>query len=279
MFNRAYYKGCEYSISGDINAQKDSIKRYEASKKWIAEPKLDGIWYVLNDDIGYTRRGNTRGVYLPPIGKGTVIVGELAESTEEAIRRKSEVGHTFVDVFDILSYKGRDTTDIPLLDRKGIIESWHKKLDENSKEYFNVVSYYESDFAGLYEKEKEGIVLKRANGTYRDWDDVWIKVKKEYTWDFVVVGYEVSDAESKSYTKIARNVIGAQYIGEILVPMVRIPIDTNTGRRVVDKFHLFKNTVVEVRGFSRTKKGSVRSPRFVRFRDDKPARDCVFAEG
>ncbi len=95
--------------------------------------------------------------------------------------------------FDILYYKDRQITDLPLMERKellnqAIIESDRlsiaRYIEDNGVEFYNLV-------AGL---ELEGVVAKRKDSQYqigkrtRD----WIKFKRLLDDDFVVCGYQQS---------------------------------------------------------------------------------------
>lgn len=275
-----YYKVCGGIILGTEEEKIEKLRLLEKSKEWVAESKNDGIWFVLigenNKTIGFTRRGNEKEHGLPHIGNGNIIIGELSESTEKAIERKAIVGHNFIDVFDIIMYKGRNIKDLNLMERKSILKQWYNELPKEHLTYFNYVVSHENNFDKLYAKEDEGIVLKQKNGIYNSYGWDWIKVKKEQTWDMVILNYVLSTAESKSYAPIAKSLILGQYSHNKLIPMTKVPISVDIGLDVVQNFDKYKYQIVEIKGFSRTKKGSVRSPVFVRFRDDKNIKDCVF---
>jgi len=276
---KSYYKSCGGSVLGTEQEKISHIQSLEKTGNWIAESKKDGIWLVLigsyDKSRGYSRRGLERIHGLPHIGEGNIIIGELSESTEEAIERKKEIGHNFLDVHDIIQFNGKSLINKTLTERKLCLKLWYKNLTQEEKNYYFINPVYFNNFAKLYQSEKEGIILKRKDGLYNSFDYDWLKVKKEDTWDFVIIGYQLSDAESKTDVPTAKNFLIAQYIKDVLTPMGKVPIPEKLGIEVAHDFSKFKGLVVEVRGFSRTKKGCVRSPRFERLRTDKPTKDCI----
>ena len=273
---KRFYKACDGLITGTEQQKKEQISKLERSGNWIAETKQDGIWFVLfeNTGKGFTRRANEKEHHLPVFHEDTILIGELGESTERAVAEKEKIGHSFIDVFDIVRVKGTDVTKENLIKRKNILKEW-LEIKSNYSDFYRYVEPHERDFVQLYEKAEEGIVLKLKDQPYTAYDYDWIKVKKEFTWDFVIVDFELSTAESKMSTPTAKNFIAGQFIGNKLKPMVKVPISIDLGMDVAKNPDKYINQVIEIRGFSRTKTGSVRSPQLVRIRDDKPVNECT----
>lgn len=273
-----YYKACQGFSMLDEEEKYKFIQRIEKSGDYIAESKKDGIWFGLfgeyNKTIGFTRRNNEKNHNLPHMGNGMIIIGELGEATERALERKEIIGHSFIDVFDIHTYDHMDLTNLPLIDRKDVIKHWLDDSSDFIKNHYLYVPYYEKDFVDLYRNEDEGIVLKRKRAKFNSFD--WIKVKKQDTWDMVIMGYELSTATSKQSIPTAKNIIVGQFKDGTLTKMTKVTIPIGLGERIADDFNLYKNKIVEIKGFCRTKIGSVRSPNLIRFRDDKNIEDCIF---
>lgn len=94
---------------------------------------------------------------------------------------------TFI-CFDIL-YKNKDLTDVPLIDRKKILNKF------NDTDYFVKTKYYEGIGKDLFEfikKENlEGIIAKKKNSLYTYDKRVkdWIKIKNFKLETFYICGY------------------------------------------------------------------------------------------
>lgn len=96
---------------------------------------------------------------------------------------------TFV-AFDILYYKDRDVTDLPLEERKNLLQ---KSFSESERLVLS--RYVENNGITFYQlaeqQELEGIVAKRKDSIYiqnkRTKD--WIKIKRMMDEDFIICGY------------------------------------------------------------------------------------------
>jgi bifunctional non-homologous end joining protein LigD len=92
--------------------------------------------------------------------------------------------------FDILYYKDKQVTDLPLMERRALLQ---KAVKENER--IAISRYIEAQGKALYEaaekQELEGVVAKRKDSKYymgkRTKD--WIKFKRLLDDDFVVCGY------------------------------------------------------------------------------------------
>lgn len=190
-----------------------------AFEGWIAEPKLDGSRYLLYFGYAHSvllsrRVSEVTGNYVDktencphltspcPELVGTVLDGEIvfgANSSEtitimgcspsKAIERQKKAGWVVYNVFDVLSFKGVDITDLPLWRRKSELD---KVFGFLNPKYFKKVSWVGlSSAVPLYEeltsKGGEGIVLKDFNSPY---GKRWIKVKKTLTLDVIIIGFK-----------------------------------------------------------------------------------------
>ena len=93
--------------------------------------------------------------------------------------------------FDILYYEDRQVTNLPLTQRKNLLQ----KAVKSENESFAVSRYIEKNGVAFYElakqNELEGIVAKRKDSRYyfdRRTKD-WIKIKYMQDDDFVILGY------------------------------------------------------------------------------------------
>jgi DNA ligase 1 len=164
---------------------------------YITELKLDGfrtIWTKFDNKVKiYTRHKNDITSKFPelvslPIPNGTVLDGEIVVTDEEGrpefeatMERfmSNKSGHNIsYSVFDIIYFNGEKVTNLPLLERKELLNKviiedtpllnkvqW---IEGNAKQYFELIKQH----------ELEGIVQKRADSKYqinkRSHD--WLKV-------------------------------------------------------------------------------------------------------
>lgn len=113
--------------------------------------------------------------------------------------------------FDILYYKDKQVTDLPLMERKALLE---KTVKENER--LAISRYIEGQGKALYEaaekQELEGVVAKRKDSKYYMGKRTkeWIKFKRLFDDDFVVCGYILKD---KGFSSI---VIGQYKDGQLV---------------------------------------------------------------
>lgn len=160
------------------------------SDEHIGELKIDGIRGIISsqDKVHmYTRHhnemtsrfGEVAAAASAAIDKGTIIDGELVVcdvstgkpdfaatmSRFQSSRRVKETPGLCFVTFDILAHKGKDTTALPLMTRKAILEEAVRENDLIKR-----IRYFERGFVPLFEQcrvqELEGIVLKRRNSRY-----------------------------------------------------------------------------------------------------------------
>ncbi|MCM2532542.1 ATP-dependent DNA ligase [Neobacillus pocheonensis] len=164
---------------------------------YITELKLDGfrtIWTKFDNKVRiYTRHKNEITSKFPelvniPLPNGTVLDGEIIVTDpqgkpdfeavmERFMYSKSEHQISF-SVFDIIFFNGEKITNLPLLERKEILE---EVIPEDTP-LLNKVQWIEGNgeqyFELIKQQELEGIVQKKANSKYqinkRSHD--WLKV-------------------------------------------------------------------------------------------------------
>ncbi|HZI41464.1 MAG TPA: DNA ligase D [Gemmatimonadaceae bacterium] len=303
---------------------------------WLFELKLDGYRLIAGKHHGearlLTRNGNDYTDVFPEVARAikalpidnVILDGEVVVLDEQGIPRFSrlqqrgrltspldvrraavELPATFY-AFDLLALDGFDLRPLPLVRRKELLKEAVPSLGP-----VRALDHIEREGEAFLEQVArlglEGIIAKDATAPYRGGrTEKWIKIKREPTSDFVVVGY--------TQPKGSRSHLGAlqlaDYVGGTLVYAGRVgtgfdekmlttldaelaaivrdtppctgPIVNGTTMPTVPDA---KTTtwveplqVVEVQFREWTPDGLLRHSKFLRLRPDKPPRDCVREE-
>ncbi len=226
-------------------------------------------------------------VVHPTVEKSDATTSIMGCAEDEAVRRQMKNGWLIYRVYDVPRLKGQDITHLPLRERRQHLE----KLVEELKQYIPIElhdQYPATDAQSLFEKVVakggEGVMLKDLNARY---GNGWFKVKKTKTWDVVIMGF--SDAK-KTSKKVDGTVSETQFhkdnmIGSIIFGMYKdgklIQLGSCSGMSANVRKELSINgdkyigAVIEIKGQERTKSGAFRHARFVKFRQDKAAEQCI----
>lgn len=285
--NDNWYQKVGNEMVGKEKNKLAKIHELESTGMYIAQPKRDGIFGSAFSENSRTRafsrnRKEKTGHGLPDIGQHNVIIGELGMGQEETVIRKKKYGHSFMDVFDILFLKGKYVGSEPMLKRAiEIVPEWHNTLPTEYQKYFIPIPTHIHGFVDLYLKEKEGIVIKKKDdGEYKIGGINYnhTRIKKKYDFDMVILGWNLSDAETKSYTPMARSVIVGQYFDGKLIKMGTIGgIPNQVAIDIAENFeNKYRNQVVVATGYRRFESGAIRHGSWWKLRDDKDPKDCIF---
>jgi DNA ligase-1 len=187
--------------------------------EWISELKLDGIRLILSthgERMAWTRHGTPCLSRFPELASaqvplGTVLDGELVclnesgkpcfESVlsrfsvkdERKIRTRMQTTPVEYVVFDVIQWKGKDVTDLPLLKRKALLEELTEQ-DHLSRVRYEIGQGRE--LFGLVQAENlEGIVQKRKASRYEigKRSEAWRKVIHWHHHDVVLTGIRKED--------------------------------------------------------------------------------------
>lgn len=294
--HRIYYQGCGSSIKGTEEEKIAKLHELEATGKYVAESKCNGIWGIvfgLGDKNRYfTRTGNEKHFDMPPIPKGMLLVGEFAYGSEYATALRKKVGHDFMWVFDmlkscpspILEPCGEWMLEMDDFARRRTLEvlfescrTWSSIIDQK---YYKLTLRWSSDFVQHYTDEHEGIVLKEihadcpyALGTK---PKHWIKCKKHPTFDVIITDVIMSDAETKVDLDMAATIRVAQYgANDELVDCGKVTIGVHDMCLAMGHDpDEFVGRVCEIRAYKQFKSGKFRHSSFMQMREDKEPRDC-----
>lgn len=230
---------------------------------------------------------------------------------KKAVERQEEWGYIEVRVFDIICLNGIFLHDLPLYNRKHHLNDVYNGYLKDIP-FINLVERNEGTPEELQEKLDsiirnggEGMVAKNISSTYRlstekclsPLKNAWIKIKKEFNGDFVIMGFEKAKViydgphldthqywvEHMPVTKyhhmgwIGGIIIGEYHNGTLvqrgtcsgMTESVRADLSANPDKYIgkvieVDAMERFPDTL------------ALRQPVFKRFRDDKEAIDCQY---
>lgn len=286
------------------------------SPDYFYELKLDGIRCIAYLDKGVTELRNKRNLRVASIypelnmihkqvGKRCILDGEVIVTIDgkpnfEEIQRRAFMTNQFkiklasskypvsFVAYDILYLDNRQLTDLPLWERKNILDDI---IDENER--LSVSRYIEEKGIELYnltvQENLEGIVAKSKESKYyfakRSKD--WIKIKYLQDDDFIVCGY----IEKADY--VVSLILGQYRDKELLykghVTMGISKDDFNTIKKTKEIDHpdfippagnenaiwIELNHVCKVAYMNKNKNGGLRQPVYKGLRDDKTIEECI----
>jgi bifunctional non-homologous end joining protein LigD/DNA ligase-1 len=193
--------------------------------------------------------------------------------------------------YDILYYIDHEVTDLPLMERKKLLQ---KVVKENER--LAVSRYLEEHGIEFYkltvENNLEGIVAKRKDSKYypgkRTKD--WIKIKNLMDDDFVICGYVLKEngivsivlgqylsTDNKTLIYKGHVTIGLSSSDFKVIksmPRIRIPFD-DLPSETDDTIWIEPHLVCTVKYMMKTSGGGLRQPVFKTLRDDKEPEECI----
>ena len=314
--------------------------RDEAFSKpgWVFEPKLDGYRILATHDGDApalkSRNGHDLTASFPDVARAikalpvprAVLDGELVIPDPQGrpsfqalqkrarltrgidVRRAAAESPAVFYAFDLLGFEDRDLRGLPLTERKRILRMVLPPLGA-----LKYVDHFVEDGKTLMEHigalGLEGIVGKKADSAYKAGRTPnWVKIRREQTGDFVVVGFTAPKGSRGGFgaLQLADWVDGElvyagragsgftdRQLGDVrkqLEAGVRKtpacngprpwPSDAAVPKRrpipgAKDTTWVEPAVVCEVQYKEFTDEGLLRQPVFLRFRDDKDPEDCL----
>ncbi|HEX8517951.1 MAG TPA: DNA ligase D [Bacteroidia bacterium] len=189
---------------------------------WVYEVKWDGYRAVAFADNGMielkSRNNKSFNEKFYPVinaikdwGLNVVVDGEVVVVGEDGISnfgdlqnwRSEADGQLLFYVFDLLWYKGKDLTGLPLTERKAVLrtlipeDSIIKLSDSFSQSGFEF-------FEAAKKMGLEGIIAKKADSIYRPGvrNTEWLKIKANKRQEMVIGGYTLNDDSSKAFSAL-----------------------------------------------------------------------------
>tara|TARA_R110000824_G_scaffold208368_1_gene393969 strand:- start:1238 stop:2122 length:885 start_codon:yes stop_codon:yes gene_type:complete len=272
----------------------DEFRRYDP--RWLREGeekydtvelKMDGIWgcmVIANGEYNiYSRTGKIKQSGSIKHDVDMILLGEFMKGSHWAHKHGLD-GKFFV--FDCLKHK-KDLASLQLRTRrlyitKSIEQLYNLNMDD--VEDINHVNFirrlknysFREGWSMWYHKVKrqgyEGLVLKDSKSYYGQ-DNSWARVKMTTEIDYMCVGFQPSDPDSK-YTG---------QVGAVTGSLIDKPCKVQCGGLTEKQRLLFTanpddyiGRVFKATGHGWFPSGSVRHPKFSNFRDDKRMMECTY---
>ena len=161
------WMGCKKVIHTTLE-----LEQHEDTNLFVAEPKYDGIFGAIvqsdNHICIFSRTAKRKELPFPTLPiQDIIIVGELAFGTQEGTNLAHQLGHTFINVFDILSWNGHNIMDQDYAKRRNLLVELLKDVNPELKEWYQLAPQWSHHFVHHFNAEHEGLVLKRkTSGPY-----------------------------------------------------------------------------------------------------------------
>lgn len=220
--------------------------------------------------------------------------------TKPAQARASGIAVTYF-IFDLLRLDGKDTTRLPLLERKSLLrDALHFKAPLRYTTHRQAARDARPALEQACSRGWEGLIAKRADGTYvhRRSPD-WLKLKCARGQEFVVGGFTEPQGSRIGFGALLLGYYQGdggrlRYAGKVgtgwdtkelralrskldELAQERSPFDTDVRER--GTVHWVRPELVAQIGFTEwTRDGMLRHPRYLGMRDDKRPRDVVREE-
>lgn len=295
------------------------------AEDWLYEIKWDGyraVAHLRDTKVGLWSRNQKSfdekfypiHAALQTLGLHAVLDGEIIVSTPEGISnfgmlqnwRSEADGQLLYYVFDLLWLDGYSLLDLPLTERRALLEKVlpaHPLIRLSEAFATSGLSFYQT----AKEMKLEGIMAKKADSVYvpgeRSKD--WLKIKVGRRQEVVIGGYTKNEGSAKSFSALLVGVFKnkkLQYTGKIgtgfsdqlhkemlkkFAPLVRktCPFTDEPDVNKPSRFRhdpphatavwLKPQLVCEVAFTEMTTDGVMRHPSFEGMREDKPAQQVV----
>jgi len=268
----------------------DNMDDISFSQYRYVQPKYDGIWGKMVIQDGeyaiYSRNGKLKkhGVYKGgDSGIHYELIGEYINNKKHPVH----TNQTFY-AFDCIVYRGRDVSKEIYGARQGyvsyIAEYVIPKLkDRYLSQYFRVVPTYDmnttrhdvdalwnyyvdtSGYEGLVFKQNESYHYPQAN----------IRVKQRVEIEYMCIGFDMADPESKY----------AGQVGAVRGSLFDKACDVKCGgltesmrREFTSNPDKYVGQVFTAKGNGWFPSGSVRHPKFSKWREDKTMTECLYSQ-
>src|ERR1700693_3824117 len=186
-----------------------SVSKLPEGNQWIWEVKLDGYRALaVKSGTGvmlFSRRRKSLNRQFPNIVEaladlpaGTVVDGEVVAIDERGRpdfnllqHFRAEASRIQYYMFDLLCWKDRDLTRLPLIQRRELLKSVVALRDKRIKISDYIEAAPEDLLSAVREQGLEGIIGKRKDSLYQPGErsGAWIKYRVNRGQEFVIGGY------------------------------------------------------------------------------------------
>ena len=295
----------------------EKIAETDSDPSWGLGEKFDGFRELMYiDSLGrirmFARSGAEHTANVPHLT--SIVVPELAdtvldgegigpsnriESTKSifgskpgyAIAWQEKNGKARYIAFDILRFKGKDITSLPLDSRRGFLISVVAMLQESGMEAIYPEILHKSNkvrhFRDILSRGGEGAILKDLYSHYSPGKrtKAWLKIKPVLTWDVVIMGFTAGRGKYKSMVGAIRYGLYREPAWPLkegnfrsLAEVGKCSGMTDEQRQeFTDDPNSYVGLVIEVAGQDVGKDGAIRFPRFKQFRSDKLPQECLLS--
>ncbi|MEM5778587.1 MAG: non-homologous end-joining DNA ligase [Candidatus Aenigmatarchaeota archaeon] len=204
-------------------------------------------------------------------------------------------------VFDVLYLNEKDLTNLPLIERKNILDKIVKETEKVKKCFFTKNG---KELWKIVKKIKlEGIVAKKVNSVYEigKRSKNWLKIKTFKTLDLIITGFTTGTGKRKDIGSV---ITGCYYKGKLIYTgKIGTGLDEEGWKSIFKDLEKIKTSkcpfekepeldlpnerkpnwvklkyVCEAKFMSLTENLQLRAPVFLRIREDKRPEECILEE-
>lgn len=278
------------------------------NKNWICEQKMDGSRYILQFDKNGIPHLTSRQVSVKnglPVEKtsnvighvarvykslaGTILDGEIlgggtfsetvklmGSSPDKAQKMLAEGYKVRYVLYDILEYQGEDLRGKTLKERKGFLKAAFNKANNPTWELVRQLENDRRSFREIVKAGGEGVILKEISGTYIEGvrPNFWLKVKKIDTHEAIITGM---NSGTGKYADTLGALVISQYVNGKLQEVATLSGMTDEQRNDFwSNKKKYIGRIIEFKAQEKTKDFRYRHPVFIRMREDKNSKECIF---
>jgi ATP-dependent DNA ligase len=224
------------------------------------------------------------------------VISVTGATPENARIWQEKHGYLHYVLFDCLAFDGFDITSWGYEKRYNLLEEVYRARNVEMIDHVELAFCYSAELLKrqlmdhVVANGGEGIILKDLRSPYLEGlrKKAWIKVKKEFEYDVIFMGTKpAAEVSTKvdgtvSATRIAGlagSIRYGQYVDGTLRELGNVSGFNDAQRRLITENEeecVRNKQVFVVRAFGRETSGALYLPRFIRWREDKPAEECVW---